>query len=396
MKLQRFDTLFLRLFVLMWVTLVASHLLAFAVSIPITTGHESPATRWGWRNLQALPSLPPGSLIPGSPAGDAVDSPPRPVARPEPGPPPEGPTRRGGSGEGPGLPPATLWTDYALRALLIGLGAWLGARWIAGPTRRLADAARQLSQGLEQGRQPPVLDEHQGTVEVRETARVFNHMTRQLQEQFDQRSLHMAAISHDLRTPLTRLRLRIEPLAGKVAHSASADIREMDELINASLAVMREQSGGTDPAVVDLAALLQSMVDDMQEQGHAVELHRPGDERAASSNRVQVRVQPASLRRTLGNLISNALRYGHRASIQLTPTDNGVTVTVDDEGPGIAAEHLERVFQPWVRLPGENRSQGNGLGLAIARDLVAREGGTLSLSNRPGGGLRATLTLPSA
>ena len=201
----------------------------------------------------------------------------------------------------------------------------------------------------------------------------------------------MAAISHDLRTPLTRLRLRIEPLPGQAAENASADIREMDELINASLAVMREQSGGASRSLVDLPALLHSMVDDLQEQGQAVTMRD-----ALDDERVSVRVHPASLQRTVGNLLTNALRYGHRAQIRLALAEGEVAVQVEDEGPGIPTDQLEQVFQPWVRLPGENRPSGSGLGLAIARDLASRDGGSVTLSNRPGGGLRATLTLPTA
>ena len=386
MKLPRLDTLFLRLFVLMWATLIASHLLAFAVSIPLTTGGQSPALRLGWIELLSLPSLPPGNLLsgepppPGSAPAEPQDRPPmsiRPAGAPN------------------GLPPLTLWTDYALRALLIGLGAWWGARWLSRPMQRLANAARALPQDLEQGRHPPALDEHQGTVEVRESAHVFNQMARQLQQQFDQRSLHMAAVSHDLRTPLTRLRLRVEQLPGPVATSASADIREMDELINASLTVMREQASGEAPSLVDLCALLQAMVDDLLEQGQPIELAHEAQGNEAAG-RINVRVRPASLRRALGNLLSNALRYGHRAHLRLHPMGNRIAVMIDDEGPGIAESDLERVFEPWVRLPGESRVHGSGLGLAIARDLVHRDGGTLTLHNLPTGGLRATLSLPQA
>lgn len=381
MKRLRFDTLFLRLFVLMWVTLIASHLLAFAVSIPLTTGGESPASRLGWRNLPEFPSLPPGSLLNPGLHGDL---PPPPRA----GQPPGGPFPPGMDSVRPDLPAQTLWLDYALRALLIGLGAWLGARWLAAPMQRLSSAAADLSQGLGQGRTPPKLDEQRGTVEVRETARVFNHMTQKLQHQFEQRSLHMAAISHDLRTPLTRLRLRIERLPDAAVQAASADIREMDELIDASLAVMREQSGGA-VGVLDLAAMLQSLVDDLAEQGQPVDV-------AADLPAARVRAHPASLRRIVGNLVGNALRYGQRAHLGLAVVAGGVALHVDDEGPGIPPELLEHVFQPWVRLPGERQPGGSGLGLAIARDLAQREGGTLTLANRPEGGLRATLTLPVA
>lgn len=382
MKRPRFNTLFWRLFALMWVTLILSHLTAFVLAIPLTTGGASPVERMGWSGMATLPSLPPGSLLD---AGSGAPRAPAPGWLPPDGVAPPVGRKPGGP---PGLPTRTLWLDYALRALLIGVGAWLGARWLAAPMQRLAQAATELARGLGQGSPPPRLDEAQGTEEVRETARVFNHMTRQLQEQFDQRSLHMAAISHDLRTPLTRLRLRIERLPEGVAQAAIADIREMDELIDASLAVVREQSGGSGPSVVDLGAMLQSLVDDLCEQEHTVDLAEPPA--------LRVRVHPASLRRTVGNLVDNALRYGGRARLSVEPGPEGVAVHVDDDGPGIPPVQLQRVFQPWVRLPGEQRPGGSGLGLAIAKDLAEREGGILRLANRDEGGLRATLTLPLA
>ncbi len=233
-------------------------------------------------------------------------------------------------------------------------------------------------------------------MEVRDSARAFNRMAQTLKHQFDQRSLHMAAVSHDLRTPLTRLRLRLEQLPADLARAAGDDIRVMDELINASLAVVREQSTGSPPLLMDLGALLQSLADDLTEQGQAVTL--PETLPAA-----RVRVHPASLRRILDNLVGNALRHGGSARLALQVAGGQATVVVDDDGPGIAPEQLERVFQPWVQLPPEAAHYGagaaplgSGLGLAIARDLALREGGRLHLSNRPEGGLRATLALPTA
>ncbi len=383
--IRRLDSLFLRLFVLMWVVLVVSHLVAFNWVVPIR-GHED-ASLAGWLTRgPAMPSLPPVGLLTGP--GERG---PGPRAAPFPGglpPPPPHDFREPGRSGGPDPLGRSLGWDYALRALLIGLGAWLGARWLAAPMQRLARAAQALPQGLEEGRPPAALDETHGTVEVRETARVFNQMAQRLQRQFDQRSLHMAAVSHDLRTPLTRLRLRLERLSDPAAQAAIADLREMDELIESSLAVMREQAGDTAAAEVDLRALLQSLVDDLAEQGQAVAM----DDGAPPA---RVRAHTASLRRIVGNLVGNALRYGQRAQVAMVVEAGRVIVTLDDDGPGIPPERLEQVFAPWVRLEeGVQRPGGNGLGLAIARDLAQREGGTLSLSNRAEGGLRATLTLP--
>jgi hypothetical protein len=276
--MRRLDTLFLRLFVLMWVTLVAAHLVAYALSVPLSepAGGASPLDRLDPARLPVLPSLPPmgdpaakrappqGSsgpaadrrspLDPGQlpldPRGlppeftrfppqdaralpDAQGLPPAERGLPptERGLPPEGrgppsrdrriappPSAMHAPGPQQGGPPGMpgsrsfLWIDYLLRAAVIAFGAALGARWLARPMRRLAAAAQALQQSLARGDALPVLDERRGTVEVRETARLFNRMGQRLREQFDARGLHLAAVSHDLRTPLTRLRLRLEAL----------------------------------------------------------------------------------------------------------------------------------------------------------------------------------------
>lgn len=373
MNWRRFDTLFLRLFVLMWVTLVGSHLIAWSAASPAPGGMSRSAA-------------PPADAPP--PLGG-------PGPGPEPGPGPRPPGERP-LPPMPTLPPAdlpagTLWTDYLLRMAVIALGAALGARWLAAPMRRLSAAAAGLSDALARGRPPVELDFVHGTREVRETARVFNTMATRLQQQFDARSLQMAALSHDLRTPLTRLRLRLERLPDEAAGGAVADVREMDEMIDATLAVMREQRDEAPRSAIDALALLQALADDHAEQGHAVSL-------ADGLPAARVRAHPAALRRVLGNLIGNALRYGRCARIGLAVQGGEVEIRIDDDGPGLPPERIEQAFMPWVRLSGDaGRSEhGHGLGLAIARDLAERDGGTLALANRPEGGLRATLRLPAA
>ena len=379
MNLRRFDTLFLRLFVLMWVTLVASHFIAY-FTVTVVLGHGTPPpgaphdqSPLSVERLPTLPSLPPGNPF----KGDATGAPPPPPHGARPGPP------------GPALPAWMRWSDYAIRMAVIALFAAVGARWLSSPMRRLARASAQLSDGLRAG-QAAKLDEQRGTIEVRNTAAVFNRMVARLQEQFDARSLHMAALSHDLRTPLTRLRMRIEALADERARTAVDDIREMDDMIEGTLAVLREQRDGSPAPVLDLCALLQSLGDDLAAQGQAVSV-----DTAAS---LRARAHPAALRRIVGNLVSNALRHGGNARVAahaLAPS--AVEVTVDDDGPGIAPDEIEHAFKPWVRLThGDGARSGHGLGLAIARDLAERDGGSLALANRPQGGLRATLVLPAA
>lgn len=398
---RRHDTLALRLFVLMAVTLVLSHLAAFFTVVP----GDGPGAAGGSRlaNLPTLTSLPPGGLVPEqAPAGGGPISPPAPPppdARgpggtppgAPPSPPPDGPGGPGGPPNAagtapPALPASALWLDYLIRFTVIALGAAIGARWLARPMKRLARASTTLAQGLVDGRPPPQLDERHGTVEMRETAQVFNHMARRLAEQFDTRSLHMAAISHDLRTPLTRLRMRLELLN---AHEAIADVHEMDQMIGDALAVLREQRDDVPAEPVDLAALVQALVDDLADQGL--------DATATSLPPARVRAHPAALRRVIGNLLGNALRYGQRARVCIAPAGPRVELWIDDDGPGIPAAQVEQAFRPWQRLAGaEGRPSGHGLGLAIARDLAERDGATLTLANRPEGGLRARLDLPAA
>jgi signal transduction histidine kinase len=297
-----------------------------------------------------------------------------------------------------GLPTPVLLLDYGIRLLVIALAAWWGSRWLSAPMRRLVQASQALGPALAGGGALPALDERRGTLEVRETARVFNQMARQLAEQFRSRGLLVAAISHDLRTPLTRLRLRLEALpAGEPRQRCVADVHEMNALVDSALVLFRPSgSGGTGEAAqpVDLAALLQALADDLGEQGQDVRL----DEAPQARGPAVARVQPAALRRVLDNLVGNALRYGQRARVRLEPGATLLRITIDDDGPGIPAEQLARVFEPFYRVEGSRNREtgGTGLGLYIARELVQRQQGTLVLSNRTEGGLRVELCLPRA
>ncbi|MBI3368305.1 MAG: HAMP domain-containing protein [Burkholderiales bacterium] len=373
---RRFDTLFVRLFLLMWVTLVASHFVAFfsvVNSLPPRPATPALGSAPGPRpavphpgGTPPMPTFP--SLPPGNPFVQAD-----PQAHPG----------------RPGLPRGALWLDYGLRMLVIGLGAALGARWLSAPMRRLSRASATLTERLAQGKAMAPLDEPTGTREVRDAAAVFNHMAARLRAQFDARGLHMAAVSHDLRTPLTRLRMRLEQSPDvAMSHAAIADIREMDALIGSTLAVLREQRDDSAARTVDLAALLQAVVDDLVEQGQHASIPHPLPP-------LRVSARPAALRRIVGNLAGNALRYGGRVRITLLQgADGWAEILVDDDGPGIPPAQLARAFQPWVRLDDGASSDGHGLGLAIARDLAERDGGQLTLRNRFEGGLRAELRLP--
>jgi signal transduction histidine kinase len=374
------DTLFRRLFVLMWVALVASHLVAFGIvgrGLLGMGGLEQPDLAGAL--LRLSPSLPPTPGLPGGIVMRRMQPPPFDT---------DGEFDDGPRGNG--LPTAMLVLDYAIRFIVIGIASWWGARWLSAPMRRLVDASQSLAGGLGGAAPLPRLDEQRGTVEVREAARVFNDMARRLDEQFRGRALMVAAISHDLRTPLTRVRMRLESLEGEpAAQRCIADIREMNGLIDTVLEVFREASASEPVRSTDVLAMAVSLGDDLVEQGHAVTV----DGHAAI-----VEAQPGALRRALSNLLNNAVRYGERAQVQVSSGGEGVHVDIDDAGPGIPHDQLEAVFQPFYRLDSSRSREtgGTGLGLYIARDLLQRQRGTLTLANRREGGLRARIFLPRA
>ena len=435
------DTLFKRLFALMWLALVVSHLVAFLV-----VTHNGPGIGTVGR-LPTFPSLPPFSFSqrastparasasaalvqapsdrrappadrsrggppdwhggPGGPGGPGEPGdpggpggpggpPPSPNSGHDLGAPPHEPSG-GAMGSGPGGPGASrdvglstpmALLDYGIRLLIIGLAAWLGARWLSAPMRRLQVASRTLGRSLARNEAPPQVDERAGTVEVRETAHVFNEMSRQLSDQVHSRALLVAAISHDLRTPLTRIRMRLEASEGDPLTARSiADIHEMDDLIESALEVFRGASTHEEAReTTDVYALVQAIIDDLADLGQPV---------GVRGQPAPARVQAASLRRVVSNLVNNALRYGKRADVVVQAHDDAVHIVIEDEGPGIPAAQLDAVMKPFFRLESSrNRlTGGSGLGLYIARDLIARQGGTLTLANRAEGGLRATIEL---
>ena len=391
------DTLFKRLFLLMWFGLVGSHLLAFVVTRHV---HAPPGASATIERLPVLPSLPPtgapGPRAPGQDGGGPPPGPP-PQGAPRDGPPPDGMAPPFDDVES-GLPASALWLDYGVRFLAIGVVAWFGARWLSAPMRRLAAASETLGRALgERGARREALvplDERRGTAEVQQTAQVFNTMARQLQAQFDAQDLLMASISHDLRTPLARLRLRLEGDAAVDSRACIADVRQMDALIGGVLEMMRSRQAPAPAQRVELRSIAQAMVDDLAEQGEPATYADPDGD--ASPAPAVVSADPAALARVLANLIGNALRHGGSARVAVHVDAQRVRVAVDDDGPGIPADRIDAVFAPFVRLAPDGGPSGSGLGLYIARDLAVRHGGTLTLANRSPRGLRAELSLPRA
>lgn len=266
--------------------------------------------------------------------------------------------------------------------LALATAAWLGARSIARPIQQLAVAAVELGNDVNRSALP-----ESGPVEAQLAARAFNRMQSDLRQQLAARGHFLAAVSHDLRTPLTRIRLRVEQLAEPdVRAQLHADATEMAAMLDATLEYLRGEAAVEAPAMLDVQALVSSMTEDYQEQGHAIE---------CAGVVAPILAQPIALRRALANLMENALRYGGMTKVECAMHPSGLSITIHDQGPGIPAAELTAVMQPFYRLESSRNkaSGGVGLGLSIACEAIERQGGTLTLYNAPEGGLVATVLL---
>jgi len=277
------------------------------------------------------------------------------------------------------------WGYFLLTGILVSLVAVLVVRRATRPLRALADAAERLGRG-----ETVAVLATEGPVEVARAAGAFNDMQARIRRYIEDRTTMLAAISHDLRTPITTLRLRTEFVEDEDNKARMLEtLDEMAAMTEAALAFARDDAKREAAQPVDLMAMLDSLVEDLSDQGATLSL--------AEAPRTIVRVRPLALRRALRNLLENAVRYGERARITLRAQDATVHVLIDDDGPGIAADDLERVFEPFTRLETSRSREtgGSGLGLAIARSLIRAHGGEITLVNRPEGGLRATVELPA-
>jgi signal transduction histidine kinase len=325
----RFDTLFGRLFGVLLIAIVLAHLLAFA-----------------WFHYYAPLPPPPPTRSP----------------RPWFG--------------GPLVP-----LSFQLISLIIA--AWYGAKLLSRPIQRLSDAAERLSEDLDSA---PL--EESGPREARQAALTFNKMQRRIIEQVKQRSRMLGAVSHDLRTPLSRLKLRLEQIDdNKLQGQMRQDLDDMISMLDATLGYLHEQRTSEASQWMDVQALVESLSENAQDQGADVQ---------ASGLCAPLQVQPMALRSCINNLLDNALRYAGQARITLQDHREQLVIRVIDHGPGIAADKREAVFEPFYRLEGSrNRNSGGvGLGMTIAREAAQRLGGQLSLEETPGGGLTAIIRLP--
>ncbi|MBL8836279.1 MAG: HAMP domain-containing protein [Alphaproteobacteria bacterium] len=278
--------------------------------------------------------------------------------------------------------------SIALWLLLVGtvvglLSVWAARRLIV-PLDQLAEATVRF--GID--RDAPEMRES-GPAELRAIARAFNEMRGRLKRFVDDRTQMIAAISHDLRTPLTRLKLRAEYIADEEQRrKLLGDIDQMEAMIAETLAFAGDDASREKRVPTDLAAMLASICDDLSDAGRSAGYAGPA--------RLVATCQPTALRRAFTNLIENAATHGNAAHVTLADKGGMVEVVVADEGPGIPEDELEKVFAPFYRLE-RSRSRdtgGVGLGLAVTRTIVRAHGGDVRLANAATGGLIATVALP--
>ncbi len=272
----------------------------------------------------------------------------------------------------------------AILAALLIAAIVIGTRRATRPLAELARAAERFGRG-ESG---PALAER-GPEEVKRAIAAFNRMQERLARFIADRTRLLAALGHDLRTPITSLRLRAELLEDEEAkQKIIATLDEMQRIVESTLAFAREEAQVEPVRETDFAALVEGLLEDLAALGWEVQL--------VSSEPLVARIRSAAIRRALRNLIENAVRYGRRARVILLRDGEDAVVHIDDDGPGIPPDKLEEVFEPFVRLETSRSSEtgGVGLGLSIARSIARAHGGDVTLANRPEGGLRASLRVP--
>ncbi|OMH25720.1 ATP-binding protein [Motiliproteus sp. MSK22-1] len=280
--------------------------------------------------------------------------------------------------------PANRLLFLALLVVILLLLATLVVRWLNRPLAKLAQAAERLGQDIDR---PPLKE--QGPLEVQATARAFNRMQERLQRFIEDRERLFSAISHDLKTPITRLRLRAEMLEDDDQRgSFSRDLEDLDRMVSGALECARGTDIHEPVQPIHIMALLESLQDDAQVLGHRVKvLGEVGPPYWA---------KPMALKRCLSNLVDNAIFYGQEAEVEVKNSPEVLEFFIRDQGPGIPDGALEQVFEPYYRVE-ESRNRntgGTGLGLSIARNIVHAHGGDLVLHNRENGGLEVHITLP--
>ncbi|MBF7141356.1 MULTISPECIES: sensor histidine kinase [Pseudomonas] len=357
------DTLFARLFGVSVIAILLAHLLALVwfhhYGFPPPPGCPPP-----FAQPMPAPGMTGASSMPGTwPGGSEPQGPFKPC-------------RERHVFDGPIVP-------LTFQIITLVIAAWWGARYLSRPIRRFSEAAERLSENLDS---PPMAET--GPVEARKAAHTFNQMQQRIREQVQQRARMLGAVSHDLRTPLSRLKLRLEQLGDeKLQMQMRQDLDDMIGMLDATLTYLHEQRTSEALQLYDVQALVESLCENAQDNGLPAE---------ARGHCTPLRTQPMALRSCLSNLLDNALRYGGATQVALADGPTHIIIRVIDHGPGISAEKREAVFEPFFRLEGSrNRNSGGvGLGMTIAREAAQRLNGSLALDETPGGGLTAIVRLP--
>jgi signal transduction histidine kinase len=275
-------------------------------------------------------------------------------------------------------------TWYLLSALAAAPFAYILARRLSAPTRLLAHAAERLGRDPQA---PPL--QVKGSAEIAVAVAAFNDMQARLRRYVEDRTAMVGAVAHDLRTPLTRLRFRIESVPEEQRAKMVADIEQMEEMVSATLAFVRDASRPGERTRLELSSLLESLCDEMAETGADTDIEERGE-------KVVIEGDPMALRRLFSNLLENAVKFGGRARARVFCEAAYAVVEIADDGPGIPSSDIERVFEPFYRRePSRSRKTGGiGLGLAVVRSIARGHGGDVALVNRGGGGLTARVHLP--
>ncbi|MCU7917056.1 MAG: HAMP domain-containing protein [Candidatus Thiodiazotropha sp. (ex Epidulcina cf. delphinae)] len=280
--------------------------------------------------------------------------------------------------------PARLLIVLAVLLVSVILLSLISVGSIIRPLRNLRQAAEGLGKDI---RQLPL--QETGPTEVKETAKAFNTMQNRLKNYIEDRAGILAAVSHDLKTPLTRIRLRTDLMDDEELRAKTQkDLDDMESMVSATLDFMRGTETRERSQHLDLMALLESVQGDMQEAGKHVQLKEQTIE--------PYNGKPLALQRCIVNLVENAVRYGGQADIRVEDSKAEVVIFIDDNGPGIPEDALEKVFEPFFRLENSRaqKTGGTGLGLGIARNIARSHGGELTLYNRARDGLCVKLNLP--
>jgi len=280
---------------------------------------------------------------------------------------------------------ARLGLSMAVMLIAVGVISGLLVRRMTAPLKQLSNAAEKLGTDV----QAPAIPET-GPEEVRRTAHAFNVMQNRIRNYVEDRTQMLGAIAHDLGTPITRLRLRAEFVDDpELSRKMLRDLDDMQHMVSSTLAFIRDDSASEPASTVDLGSLITRVCDDFSDDGHDVMLME-------IPRWILVDCRPVALRRAIGNLVDNAVKYGKSAKVSMVDDPDAIRILIEDKGPGIPESRLEDVFQPFVRLEDSRNREtgGTGLGLSVARTILRAHGGDVLMRNQLSGGLCLEIRLP--